>query len=280
MPKNFTVENEPCLNCGDLINGSYCRNCGQKAIDNIDRSMMTLLGGFIGNLFFLDNRFFISLKYMIMHPGQMTIEFLNGRRKKFLPPVTLFLFVNLIYFFLSPITDYSLSLYDQMNYQFYSETATEMVNTKIDDFEITMEDYTVKYEKSSDNISKTIMILNVPLIAMFVYLASFRSRKFYFDSLVFSFHFFTLFLFSVSIGNILSRLFPIVDTWVFGKGFGVWLVLFILIIPLVYGAIYFKHYINTRWIWGVLGGLYLIIALIGAQLIYRAIIFFLTYYAT
>ena len=106
MNKVRSVENEPCLNCGGIINGSFCYQCGQKALDNNDRSMSTLLGGFFTNLFFLDNRFFISLRMLLIRPGTMTIDFLGGQRKKFLPPVTLFLFVNLIYFLLSPLSDY------------------------------------------------------------------------------------------------------------------------------------------------------------------------------
>ena len=103
---------QTCHNCGTPVNGAFCHNCGQQVRDNSDRSVRRLLGEVLGNLFFLDNRFFISVGYLFRFPGRMTVEFLAGKRKKFISPVTLFLFLNLIYFFNKPLSDYSLPIED------------------------------------------------------------------------------------------------------------------------------------------------------------------------
>ena len=120
MEKTPEKSQKKCFNCGTPVNGVFCHNCGQRVRDNLDRSLGRLLGEFFGNVFFLDNRFLLSLWYLVRYPSRMTVEFLEGKRKKFISPVTLFLFLNLIYFIVNPLTDYSLSLYDQTHSQPYS----------------------------------------------------------------------------------------------------------------------------------------------------------------
>lgn len=102
-----------CLNCDAAITDAFCPKCGQSVRDNTDRSIGKLMGDFLDNIFFFDNRFVISLRYLFQFPSRMTVEFLAGKRKKFVSPVSLFLFVNVIYFFVNPLSDYSISLEDQ-----------------------------------------------------------------------------------------------------------------------------------------------------------------------
>lgn len=277
MPKEVIVTDEPCLNCNDVINGSYCKSCGQKAIDNVDRSMITLIGDFLGNLFFLDNRFYLSLKNLLLKPGVMTVEFLSGKRRKYLSPISLFLFVNLIYFFLSPLTDYSLPLNDQIKYQPYSSVAKKWVEKKIEIQGIEFNQYRLKYNKNSDDISKIIMILNVPLIALFVYLFSFWKRRFYFDSFIFSIHFFSFFLSSIIIGDLVDSylgFLPILNNEKF------WFTVFLLGLPFTYLVISYKRFTENKWWLSVLISPLILLGIVASQGIYRFIIFVFTFLST
>lgn len=270
-----------CLNCGSTVTGSFCSSCGQKVSDHSDRAISKLVGEFLGNLFFFDGRFYKSVNYLITKPGRMTSEFLEGKRKKFLPPVTLFLFINLIYFFLNPITDYSLSLNDQITLQpFYSETASVMVNKRIEERGVSIESYSRSYQSTSDDLSRTIMILNTPLMAIIFYLVTFWRKKFFYDSLIFCIHFFTFFLFSISSGHILVNLIPYLGTFTFPNGAGVDLLIFIILLPTIYGILSTKNYLSTNWFLSTIIGLMVIASILFSQLIYRAIVFFLTFAIT
>ncbi len=274
-------EIENCLNCGEMIDGSFCKNCGQRTIDNLDRSMKRLLGEFFGNIFFLDNRFFLSLRYLILKPGLMTREFLDGKRKKFISPVTLFLFINLIYFIVNPLSDYSLSLRDQITSQpVYSELANKMVNEKLLNKDLSMGSYAITYQNASDDISKSIMILNVPLIALGIFLYGYKKRKYYFDSLIFSFHFFSIFLISWITGKWVDTFLEYFewysDSYVEAFSF----MTFTFGIPLFYAITSFRRYLQIKWAWSILAGFGSILGVILAQLVYRAIIFFITFLAT
>lgn len=280
MTANQELSHTHCLNCGAPATGEFCHECGQRTRDNTDRSLHRLTGEFFSNIFFLDNRFFVSLWYLIRYPSRMTVEFLDGRRKKFISPVTLFLFFNLIYFFLQPLTDYSLTLYDQTSSQPYSSWVKGWVDTRLQNQGLDFQDYSLIYQNASDNISKSIMIINIPMIAFFVYLITLKKRRFYFDSLIFSFHFFTLFMvcwvtFDLvgSVADLLgvdekSLLSSIIFNW------------FTLILPLLYAVFSIKKFTGFKWYWAIFAGLGIMIGVGIANFLYRLIIFLITFWAT
>ncbi len=280
------MEVHHCLNCGSEFTSKFCPQCGQRDVENSDRSIIRLTIDLLNNVFFFDNRFWISIRYLLTRPGKMTVEFLEGKRRKFISPITLFLFVNVLYFFLSPLTDYSLPLADQMKYQAHSEMATRMVEDKLKKHELSNEayqeslrTYATKYQSASDNISKSLMILNVPIVALFVYLLSLRKRPYYFDALIFSLHYFTLFLLSISVGDILKEIIQALGDP--GANFlGIWLLIFVLIIPLTYLSISLSKYLGHKWFVAIALGIFVFIGGGLAQFLYRAIIFFLAFWST
>lgn len=269
-----------CLNCGTDVNGSYCHQCGQRVRDNSDRSLGRLIGEVLSNVFFLDNRFILSIWYLLRFPSRMTVEFLEGKRKKFISPVTLFLFLNLIYFFVNPLSDYSLSLYDQINSQPYSSWAKSWVEVKLQKEALKLDTYATSYQNTSDNISKSVMIINIPMIAAFVYLMAFKRRPFYFDSLIFAFHFFTLFMLSWVMLDWFDALINTLagndDSIASAISFN----LFVSLIPLTYAILGIKKFMNIRWYWAIPAGLGVVLTVLLANFFYRFLIFILTFWTT
>jgi len=290
MSKSQEVLQTYCLNCGTSIAGDFCYSCGQSVRENSDRSISQLLGEILGNLFFLDNRFFLSLRYLLFSPGRMTVEFLEGKRKKFISPVTLFLFLNLIYFFASQLSDYSISLFDQVVGQPYSEWAVQSLKEKMIYKELDLgkmvkeglniSDYGVTYQTMSDTISKTIMIVNVPIIAGFVYLLAFMKRRFYYDSLIFAFHFFTLYLASWIMLSWVGDLFFLLAIPESSLVSDICFYLFLFFIPMVYAMLSIKKFMDIKWYWAIPAGLLIVGSVTLVNMFYRGIIFWLTLWAT
>ena len=280
MEKSQELLQTDCLNCGATVNAAFCQKCGQRNRNNLDRSLGRLLGEFISNIFFFDNRFFLSVRYLIRFPGRMTIEFLEGKRKKFISPVTLFLFLNLIYFFVNPLSDYSLSLYDQTHGQPYSKWAKELVDSKLQQEGLKQQAYGITYQNTSDNVSKSIMIINIPMIAFFVYMMAFKQRRYYFDSLIFAFHFFSLFIISWVmldwVDTVIDFLTGNNNSMISAISFN----LFAFFIPLLYGMLSIKKFMNIRWYWAILAGLGVMIGVSLANFLYRFIIFIVTFWVT
>lgn len=280
MEKRLEQSPKKCFNCGTPIKGEFCHNCGQRVRDNLDRSLGRLLGEFFGNVFFLDNRFLLSLWFLIRYPARMTVEFLEGKRKKFISPVTLFLFLNLIYFIVNPLTDYSLSLYDQTHSQPYSPLIKGMVDKKLQNEGLDQKAYSLVYQNTSNDMSKSIMILNIPIIALFIYLITFKKRKFYFDSLIFSFHFFSLFMLSWVLLDWMGGLIGFFTGDQKSFTTAAVFLLFSFIFPLLYAILGLKKFINVHWYWAIPAGMGAMIGVGITNLIYRFIIFFVTFWAT
>lgn len=249
--------------------------------DNSDRSVGRLFGEFFSSIFFFDNRLLISLWYSFAKPGQMTVEFLAGKRKKFISPISLFLLFNLVYFIVDPLSDYSLPLSDQVYSQPYSEWTADWAFAKIRNEGLDPNTYAAAYQKMSDTISKSIMIINVPLIAFFVYLMAFKKRRFYYDSLIFTFHFFCLFLFSLVLLDWVYNLFDLfpddISTFLYSV---VHKTVFVALIPFIYATLSIKRFMAIRWYWSIPAGLGVMLGILLVNLFYRFLIYVLTLWAT
>ncbi|HEY6942932.1 DUF3667 domain-containing protein, partial [Dokdonella sp.] len=91
-----------CANCHAPIDGRYCRDCGQKRYEPADRRFGHLLAEFVHGLTDLDCRVWRSLLALLFQPGLLSLDYNEGRRARWLSPVTLFFAVNVVYF-ISPL---------------------------------------------------------------------------------------------------------------------------------------------------------------------------------
>lgn len=280
MEKSRELAQTHCLNCGASVKDRFCHYCGQHIRDNLDRSLSRLLGQVFGNIFFLDNRFFLSVRYLFLFPGGMTVEFLEGKRKKFISPITLFLFINLIYFLINPLTDYSLSLYDQAYSQPYSMWTKDWVEHKLKKEGLLEQNYSITYQNMSDNISKSIMIINVPMIAVLVYLMAFKQRRYYFDSLIFTFHFFSLFMVSWIMLDWVDALINFLSGHENSIVSAISFNLFTFLIPLLYAILSIRNFMNIRWFWAIPAGVGVMVSVALSNFLYRFIIFIVTFWFT
>ena len=91
---------ESCLNCGTTISpdASFCSNCGQRNRQS-KLPIKVFLGDFFRDYIALDSKIFRSIGKLIFRPGSLTREFNLGRRKKYVPPLRMYIFISFIYFF-------------------------------------------------------------------------------------------------------------------------------------------------------------------------------------
>jgi Protein of unknown function (DUF3667) len=86
-----------CKNCGNHFVDNYCSHCGQKAFEANDRHIIALFGELLHFVTHFEGSFWTSLKTMLMKPGQMSLDYCNGVRKKYFKPVSMFLFIVVLY---------------------------------------------------------------------------------------------------------------------------------------------------------------------------------------
>jgi len=91
------VENPNCLNCGTRLRGQYCGVCGQRARNRLI-SLWELLREAFGDLLELDSRIWRTLVPLLIRPGQLTHDYLQGRRARYMPPFRTYLVLSVMFF--------------------------------------------------------------------------------------------------------------------------------------------------------------------------------------
>lgn len=91
------LSGDPCRNCGTVVTGRYCGNCGQLA-QTFHRPIWSLASEVLGDFLSLDGRVMRTLPSLMLRPGKVTKEYLTGKRQRFVPPFRLYLLTSFIYF--------------------------------------------------------------------------------------------------------------------------------------------------------------------------------------
>ncbi|HSG88072.1 MAG TPA: DUF3667 domain-containing protein [Pseudomonadales bacterium] len=86
-----------CLNCGEVLEGPFCGRCGQRR-DLRPLSLVALLWDLLVEVLDTDARVWRTLRTLVLRPGQLTLDWMHGRRTRHVPPLRLYLVLNLIAF--------------------------------------------------------------------------------------------------------------------------------------------------------------------------------------
>jgi len=90
-------DSHSCLNCGAPLAGQYCGQCGQRSTTRFI-SLWGLLSDAFGDLFELDSRLWRTVVPLLIRPGLLTKEYLQGRRARYMPPFRMYLVLSLVFF--------------------------------------------------------------------------------------------------------------------------------------------------------------------------------------
>ena len=86
-----------CLNCDAHLRGQYCGQCGQRGSSRLI-SLWELIRDAFGDLFELDSRLWRTLVPLMIRPGRLTHDYLQGRRARYMPPFRMYLVLSLLFF--------------------------------------------------------------------------------------------------------------------------------------------------------------------------------------
>jgi ribosomal protein L32 len=87
-----------CENCGAELQGHWCAQCGQPAIE-YRRSFRYVVADLLNEFLNWDSKFFTTIALLILKPWRLTNEFLAGKRVRFVNPLRLYLLASILFFF-------------------------------------------------------------------------------------------------------------------------------------------------------------------------------------
>lgn len=87
-----------CRNCGSPLYGEHCYACGQPT-KGLVRHFSSILGDVADTIFNIDGRILRTLPALLLKPGFLTREYIEGHRVRYVSPVRLFVFLCIGTFF-------------------------------------------------------------------------------------------------------------------------------------------------------------------------------------
>ena len=96
--KDTTPALTHCENCGAELQGHWCAQCGQPAIE-YRRSFRYVVADLLNEFLNWDSKFFTTIALLILKPWRLTNEFLAGKRVRYVNPLRLYLLASILFFF-------------------------------------------------------------------------------------------------------------------------------------------------------------------------------------
>ena len=93
-----------CSNCGSAQVRAYCAECGERQPSKRDFTTRALVAEAASEFVSVDGRLWRSVVALLSRPGFLTQEYFSGRRTRYMRPFSLFVLLNVAFFFVQPYT--------------------------------------------------------------------------------------------------------------------------------------------------------------------------------
>ena len=210
-------ENKRCENCGHFVEKRFCPECGQENVVTRQR-FYYLFTHFVEDFVHYDSRFWKTILYLLFRPAKLTREYLAGKRKLYVPPVTLYIFICFITFTIPVILPDSGQKKNEKKHQSrQTETLSDTVpntapeaqpDNKKYNVVFHKQDYSSKFEELIKDFDKEKWIERIkhdfqkaiffymPVFAFWLWLFHSKKKWYYFDHGIYTLHYFSFILLS------------------------------------------------------------------------------------
>jgi len=174
-----------CPNCNAALRSAdhYCSNCGQEVFG--DGTLRSFVEQFLGDYFTFDSKIIRSVVPLMLRPGFLTLEFMAGRRARYIPPLRMFIFLSILFFL---VIGWSGAGTD-------GRTAVEELQDQ------------VFWDHFFTSILPKLFFLFLPLFAVLVHVLHRKRGASYVQPFIFSAHFHAFVFLAFTIYGLLSRMF-------------------------------------------------------------------------
>lgn len=228
-----------CQNCAHPLSDEmeFCPKCGQKALPE-HLTLKYFIHEFLNNYFSFDSKFFNTLVPLFSKPAFLSLEFIAGRRVRYINPIQLFVFISFLYFLVDSLMflkeDGAEKTYvmqnengqkvtvDSLDMELFNPDALDMdkgstqsesgVETFIKDFVLKAQkfnelDRDEQNERINELISYFIFILT-PLFALLLGWFFGKRDRHYLENLIFALHVHAFYFFIAIVFMVFDRLIP------------------------------------------------------------------------
>ena len=157
-----------------------------------DYSLKKMFSDLAGEIFHLDSKTYRSAKALFFQPGVLTAKYFSGERDRYTKPLKLYLIANLLFFLAGPM--FGLFTQKLENLREINSYTEALIDGEVESLGIGYEIYEERFNAHIAYKQPTYMMILAPFFALAMKVL--YRKRYYFEHLMFSLHFFAFFLFS------------------------------------------------------------------------------------
>jgi len=171
------AETGPCLNCGAELAGRWCGQCGQR-VAPVRPTLHELLHEALHEFTHVAGKILRTLGLLLFRPGELTKEFLAGKRVRSVTPVRIYLLCSVLFFGIMSLLPANLKVSVDKRADAQLAHAAARAN----------QDPTILAHAMTSAFPKAMFVL-MPLFALVVFAFYFRAERMYVPHFYFAVHY-------------------------------------------------------------------------------------------
>ncbi|HEX3557992.1 MAG TPA: DUF3667 domain-containing protein [Pyrinomonadaceae bacterium] len=195
-----SAEDDSCPNCTEALAGVYCHRCGEKRPEARDLTVRHFVHDAAQELTSLDSKLFRTVLALLFRPGFLTLEWIRGRRSHYLKPLNLCLGVFAVGIFAysayKPVSIYDISnVVEQDKTGVFGRMLDKQAAKKHEEPQTLRDEISDKWQHFM-SVSPLVFIVSFALVLQLVFVLT---RRYFVEHLVFSMHFVSFSMLSVTL---------------------------------------------------------------------------------
>lgn len=186
----LATEKKYCSNCSALIQGAYCSQCGQRYFSSHNLSLRYFIASAAKEFANIDGKFFRTMWVLLTKPGKLTAEYLTGKQKQYVKPISLFLFVNVFFFFFG----YEIGLLHWSMENSLGKEGRAYIEQRAIANGKDVQEYTRVLDVHFSRYQRSMFFGIIPLFAVGMYIMLYRKKRYFMEYLIYSIHYHSAYL--------------------------------------------------------------------------------------
>ncbi len=202
-----------CPNCNSTLDtdDKFCSNCGQKKLKE-DLKIKHLLVNFFEDYFSFDNKILQTLKVLLFKPAKLSLDYIQGKRARYVPPIRLYFFVAFICLALVKILSHTFTdegghldveIGEGIDEGFQDEAEGRVIDKSLG------KEIGTQLGKLLYTQAPLLLLFLLPVITFILYVLYYKKNRFYIESFIVGIHLQTFFFIALLFGNALEVLLDI-----------------------------------------------------------------------
>ncbi|MGZ8467886.1 MAG: DUF3667 domain-containing protein [Gemmatirosa sp.] len=178
VPTHAPVEDDArCPNCGAARPERYCPRCGEPRVEADELTMRHFAAHAFEQVTNVDGTLWRTVRTLLLRPGELTVEYFAGRRRRYAKPLQLFLLVNVAVLLVMQVAGIdiqrdrrTLRAYETGTVRsavFFKDSARvrRLVALRQERSALTHDSLAVRFDARRDGMGQTAWLLIVPALA-------------------------------------------------------------------------------------------------------------------